>query len=54
MLPDIIDLGKVSAAGVVGVGSWYTGLSQLLQISISMATLVYIIGKCYYMIKNKN
>lgn len=53
MLADILDLSKVSAAGVVGVGSWYTELSQLLQIVISVATLFYIIGKCYYMIKNK-
>ena len=54
MLPDILDLSKVSAAGVVGVGSWYAEISQLLQIVISVATLFYIIGKCYYMIKNKN
>lgn len=53
MISDIVDMGKVSTAGVVGVGSWYTELSQLIQISISITMLVYIVGKTYFMFKKK-
>jgi len=53
MLTDILDMAKVSTAGVVGVGSWYTELSQVIQILISITCLVFIVGKTYYMFINK-
>jgi hypothetical protein len=53
MISDFADLGKVSTAGIVGVGNWYVELSQLLQVSISATMLVYIMGKTYYMFKGK-
>jgi|TARA_R110000824_G_scaffold122348_2_gene279347 hypothetical protein len=50
---DIIDMAKATSAGTVGVGTWYINLSQILQLSISVACLAYLIFKVYYLIKNK-
>jgi len=50
---EVLELGKGAAAGIGGVSVWYTSLSQILQISISLACLIYLIGKIYFLFKNK-
>ncbi len=45
---------QVVGAGSAGIGSYYLPLSQMLQISISVTTLVFICCKLYFLIKNKN
>jgi len=50
---DVIDIVKATSGGTVGVGVWYVNLSQVLQLSISIACLVYLICKVYFLIKNK-
>ena len=50
---DILDMAKAAGAGTIGVGTWYVNLSQVLQLSISIACLISLICKVYYLIKNK-
>lgn len=50
---DIMDISKVGGATGLGVGSWYVEASQALQIGISLACLVYIISKIYFLFLNK-
>lgn len=50
---EVIDMGKSAAAGVGGVSVWYTSISQVLQLSISCACLIYLISKIYFLYKNK-
>jgi len=37
---------KVTLASVMGLGNWLTDLDVILKISVSAATLFYIILKC--------
>ena len=53
MTIDTNDL-QVMGAGSAGIGSWYQPLSQWLQISISVATLVFILIKIWQLLANKN
>tara|TARA_R100000781_G_scaffold111206_1_gene77513 strand:+ start:1574 stop:1741 length:168 start_codon:yes stop_codon:yes gene_type:complete len=50
---DISDIVKAAGAGGGGVGVHYVEISQLLQICISIACLVYLITKIVFLIKNK-
>ena len=50
---DIVDMGKATGSGVVGVGTWYVEISQLLQLSVSTACLCYLVAKIYFLIQNK-
>jgi len=50
---DALDMTKAGGSGVVGVGTWYVEISQMLQISISSACLCYLCGKIYFLFKNK-
>ena len=52
-MSDLLDMAKATGAGTIGVGTWYVNLSQVLQLSISLVCLVYLIFKVYYLIKNK-
>ena len=52
-MSDILDMAKATSAGTIGVGTWYVNLSQVLQLSISIACLAYLICKVYFLIKNK-
>lgn len=45
---------QVMGAGSAGIGSWYPPLSQWLQISISVATLIFILIKIWQLLANKN
>ena len=45
---------QVMGAGSAGIGSWYPPLSQGLQISISVATLIFILIKIWQLLANKN
>ena len=49
---DLDDI-KVLGAGGAGIGSWYLPVSQLLQVSISVATLVFIYLKIRQLIIQK-
>ena len=51
MIIDTNDV-QVFGAGSAGIGTWYLPLSQLLQISISIATLVFIIIKIVQLVKS--
>tara|TARA_B100001250_G_scaffold387267_1_gene384486 strand:+ start:235 stop:402 length:168 start_codon:yes stop_codon:yes gene_type:complete len=51
MIIDTNDV-QVFGAGSTGIGAWYLPLSQVLQISISFATLIFICCKIYQLIKN--
>lgn len=51
MIIDTNDV-QVFGAGSAGIGTWYLPLSQVLQISISFATLIFICCKIYQLIKN--
>ena len=53
MTNDVLDMIKATGTGVVGVGTWYVEISQLLQLSISTACLCYLLAKVYFLIKNK-
>ena len=53
MTNDVADIVKAAGAGGGGVGVYYVELSQLLQICISAACLVYLVAKIYFLIKNK-
>ena len=44
---------QVMGAGSAGIGSWYLPLSQWLQISISVATLIFILIKIWQLLANK-
>ena len=50
---EVIDMAKAAGAGTSGVGVWYLHLSQMLQISISTACLVYLVAKIVFLISNK-
>jgi len=50
MIIDTNDV-QVFGAGSAGIGTWYLPVSQLLQISISIATLVFIIIKIVQLVK---
>ena len=50
---DALDMTKATGTGVIGVGTWYVEISQMLQVSISSACLVYLVAKIYFLIKNK-
>jgi len=51
---DILDIAKATGAGTVGIGTWYVEvISQLLQMGISSACLIYLVAKVIYLIKNK-
>ena len=41
----MIDSVKTIANGVVGVGVWWLNLPMILQMCVSVATLVYILVK---------
>ena len=45
---------QVVSAGSAGIGTWYLPVSQYLQLSISVATLVFIIVKTIQLIKRGN
>ena len=47
---DTNDVQVVSAGGA-GIGTWYLPVSQYLQLSISVATLVFIIVKTIQLIR---
>lgn len=53
MTNDVLDITKAATSGVVGVGTWYVEISQILQLSISTACLCYLVGKIYFLFKNK-
>ena len=50
---DVLDMTKATSSGVVGVGTWYVEISQMLQLSISTACLCYLMAKIYFLVKNK-
>tara|TARA_R110000824_G_scaffold329835_1_gene516550 strand:- start:318 stop:482 length:165 start_codon:yes stop_codon:yes gene_type:complete len=50
---DVLDMSKATGSGVLGVGTWYVEISQLLQLSISTACLCYLMAKIYFLVKNK-
>ncbi len=52
-MSDALDMSKATGSGVVGVGTWYVEISQLLQLSISTACLCYLCAKIYFLFKNK-
>ena len=54
MTNDVADIVKAAGAGGGGVGVYYVELSQLLQICISAACLVYLVAKIYFLIKNNS
>ena len=41
----MVDSTKAVLNGVVGVGVWWVNLPMMLQIAVSVATLVYLIIK---------
>ena len=41
----MVDSTKAVLNGVVGVGVWWVNLPMLLQMAVSVATLVYLIIK---------
>ena len=49
----LIDMAKAAGAGTSGVGVWDLHLSQILQISISVACLIYLVTKIVFLIRNK-
>lgn len=49
---DLMDMTKATSSGVIGVGTWYVEISQLLQLSISTACLCYLAAKIYFLFKN--
>ena len=50
---EAVDMAKAMGAGTSGVGGWYLHLSQILQISISTACLIYLVAKIFFLIRNK-
>ena len=52
-MSDVLDMSKATGSGVLGVGTWYVEISQLLQLSISTACLCYLVTKIYFLVKNK-
>jgi len=50
---EAVDMAKAMGAGTSGVGVWYLHLSQILQISISVACLIYLVTKIIFLIRNK-
>jgi hypothetical protein len=49
----MIDSTKAVVNGVVGVGVWWVNLPMLLQMAVSIATLVYLIVKTNNEIRRK-
>ena len=52
-MKEALDISKATGSGVIGVGTWYVEISQMLHISISSACLCYLCGKIYFLFKNK-
>lgn len=52
-MKEALDISKATGSGVLGVGTWYVEISQLLQLSISTACLCYLVAKIYFLFKNK-
>jgi len=50
---DALDMTKATGSGVIGVGTWYVEISQILQLSISTACLCYLMAKIFFLFKNK-
>jgi hypothetical protein len=50
---DALDMTKATGSGVIGVGTWYVEISQILQLSISTACLCYLLAKIFFLFKNK-
>jgi len=50
---DALDMTKATGSGVIGVGTWYVEISQMLQLSISTACLCYLLAKIFFLFKNK-
>ena len=48
-----LDMTKATGSGVIGVGTWYVEISQILQLSISTACLCYLLAKIFFLFKNK-
>lgn len=53
MTNDVIEMVKASTAGTIGVGTWYINLSQVLQLSISLTCLAYLVCKIFFLVRNK-
>ena len=49
----MVDSTKAVLNGVVGVGVWWVNLPMILQMLVSLATLVYIIIKIKKELQNK-
>ena len=49
----MVDSTKAVVNGVVGVGVWWVNLPMLLQMSLSISTLVYLIVKTNNEIRRK-
>mgnify|MGYP003139332278 CR=1 FL=1 len=41
----MVDTTKAVANGIIGVGVWWVNLPMILQMAVSLATLVYLIIK---------
>ena len=51
----LIDDFKVGVASILGVGNWFlTDIDLVLKCLVSLATLVYIIMRCFRLNKNKD
>jgi hypothetical protein len=48
-----IDDCKVLGSFTLGVGNWMLEIDLLLKAAISAATLIYVILRIHYLIKNK-
>tara|TARA_R100001129_G_scaffold1900_3_gene1943 strand:- start:1696 stop:1845 length:150 start_codon:yes stop_codon:yes gene_type:complete len=49
----MLDTTKAVANGVVGVGVWWVNLPMILQMAVSIATLIYLIIKINNEIRRK-
>ena len=50
----MIDSTKAVVNGEIGVGVWWVNLPMVLQMAVSMATLVYLIIKIIKELKENN
>ncbi len=50
----MIDSTKAVINGAIGVGAWWVNLPMVLQMAVSMATLIYLIIKIIKELKEKN